>query len=280
MLENLTNLLNFTAIRPLVYLVEKPIGFTSYTIVDIFKHTTHDKVGHAGTLDPLACGEMLILIGPATKLANIYLQKDKHYQTSILIGAHTESADLETPLTIDHTKNNQIENITKDSIINALKRLQGIQEFTVSKFSAIKNKGQPLYKYKNRGKPIQLKSKKMNLFDFNIRELHYITSKDLSNILLNKLKEIQRSKELYNAITQKLSIPIRAKQMQLFDKLIDIIQANNDIATKENHTQLILLNIDLHVSSGTYIRTLVEYLGKLMNIPATTIDIIRHNSYN
>ena len=278
MLEELTKTFSIRPLKPLVYLMNKPIGFSSYTIVDLFKTATQDKAGHAGTLDPLAHGDLLILIGTATKLANLYLTSEKFYRTKILLGATTASTDLETELKISEGVLQLAETTFLEKAKEALDHLKSIQEFDVTKYSALKKYGKPLYKQKNEN---VVKTKRMQLINYKVKDIQSLSTNELITLLQNTQQKISNSLNLYKNITHKLNIIPREKQLQLFNNLLSIfdihIKRLKDLEVPYTFT---ILDIDMHVSSGTYVRTLVKYLGDLLEIPTTTIDILRHNSYN
>lgn len=127
---------------PEILLVDKPYGFTSFDIIRIVrKQYQVKKVGHAGTLDPLATGLMLIGIDKGTKLLDSLTKLDKIYEVEILLGTKTDSGDLEG--NIIETK--KVEEISEPEIIASLKSCEGLLNLPVPRFSAVKVKGKKLY---------------------------------------------------------------------------------------------------------------------------------------
>ena len=136
-----------------ILLVDKPVGITSHDIVDrLRKKLKMKKIGHAGTLDPLATGLMIMLIGKATKVSQFLISLDKSYEGEFLLGIETDSQDAdgnvvsEKQLPIDLNEN-QIE--------EEMKTFLGDQYQTPPMFSAKKIDGVPLYKMARKGKTVE-----------------------------------------------------------------------------------------------------------------------------
>tara|TARA_B100000161_G_C33537713_1_gene409180 strand:- start:363 stop:1091 length:729 start_codon:yes stop_codon:yes gene_type:complete len=136
-----------------ILLVDKPVGITSHDIVDrLRKKLKMKKIGHAGTLDPLATGLMIMLIGKATKVSQFLISLDKSYEGEFLLGIETDSQDAdgnvvsEKQLPIDLNEN-QIE--------DEMKTFLGDQYQTPPMFSAKKIDGVPLYKMARKGKTVE-----------------------------------------------------------------------------------------------------------------------------
>lgn len=270
MLQILNQYFDITPLQPLVYLINKPLGFSSFTIVDIFKHILNDKVGHAGTLDPLATGDLLLLTGHTTKLANNYLAFDKTYKTTALIGCTTASYDLETQFSCKKTSLPDI-----NTIKSTFKLLKEKTEYKVGSYSALKHKGKPLYKDHS---PSNFKIKTMQLKSATNIRSKTITYAQIKELLNKKLTLLNNSISLYNQLHKELNVPIRKKQMSLFYTLTEIIEQN--INSLKSDIKYMLLDVTLHVSKGTYVRSIIESLGQELNLPITTLNIHRTKSYN
>ena len=152
--------------RPETYLdgtvlfIDKPLTWTSFDVVNkIRKSLRHSlgiqkiKVGHAGTLDPLATGLVIICTGKATKQINQYQDLDKAYEAQIRLGATTPSFDLETA--VDHTF--PWEHIDLDLVQETLNKFTGELEQLPPLFSAKSVNGQRAYKMARKGKTFDLK---------------------------------------------------------------------------------------------------------------------------
>lgn len=125
-----------------IILVNKPKGMTSFDVIRILrKKLGIKKMGHAGTLDPLATGLMIIGIGKGTKKLTQYLKLDKTYEAEILIGVATDTYDIDGKI----IEEKEVSNLDEEFIKEKLKLLEGVHEFEVPRFSAIKIKGKKLY---------------------------------------------------------------------------------------------------------------------------------------
>ena len=141
-------------------LINKPVGKTSFDIVrEVRRKTGVKKVGHAGTLDPLAEGLLIIFVGKdETKNAQKFIGLDKEYETVARIGYSTETGDLEGEI-IDKKECQ----LSKEEVENALNTLLGEHDWQVPIYSAIKVNGKPLYKYARENKKVELPIKHMSI---------------------------------------------------------------------------------------------------------------------
>ena len=133
-----------------VIIIDKPSGKTSFAVVEhIKKILGARKVGHAGTLDPLATGVLPICVNEATKLAQFFLMDNKEYRATMLLGVETDTLDIEGEITAQ-----QEPRVTRSGIENVLSSFVGKIEQTPPRYSAIKFKGKPLYKWARRGSAV------------------------------------------------------------------------------------------------------------------------------
>ncbi len=124
-------------------LIDKPVKCTSHDVVDQVRRILKMKaVGHSGTLDPLASGLMVMLLGQATKLSNYILAQDKRYLTRIQLGVTTDSGDRDGAVL--STKD---VNISEKQLFDAVDKIVGDLELPVPMISAVKVKGKKLYEY-------------------------------------------------------------------------------------------------------------------------------------
>jgi len=272
MLKKLRKFLQFEAIQPLVYLVNKPAGFSSFTIVDIFKKILDDKVGHAGTLDPLASGELLLLTGHTTKLTNTFITKPKQYQAIFVIGLHSDSYDLETPITLFEQYSTL--NINTKIISKILTILKTPKPIKVSGYSAIKQAGTPLYLSK---KSVY---KEMTILNYKIISAQILNKDGVIKKILKLTSKIENNKILYFKISKEFDIKPRSQQIKLFENLL--LKMNQNINILKNSTNvkdLFVIKTNLKVTKGTYVRSIAQELEKHLNIPTITLSIKRINSY-
>ena len=142
-----------------VLLVDKPYGMTSQDAITKVKRILNvKKIGHAGTLDPLATGLLVVLLGNATKLSNYLLEESKEYIAEITIGDETSTLDAESPV-INHVDVERIDNID-----GVLQGFVGDFEFTPPIYSAIKVNGRKLYDIARAGKNIEIEKRYAEIF--------------------------------------------------------------------------------------------------------------------
>lgn len=149
-------------IKPGVYLVDKPSGPSSHAIVNYFRKKSGIKrVGHCGTLDPLASGLLIILVGRAyTKQQSLYLKKDKEYLVQARLGISTDSYD-QTGQIVHQATWQKLASINKKTLLNVLPEFRGEITQVVPIFSAVKVKGQKLYQKARQGETVALPSRQV-----------------------------------------------------------------------------------------------------------------------
>ncbi|MEW6617349.1 MAG: tRNA pseudouridine(55) synthase TruB [Patescibacteria group bacterium] len=195
-----------------IILIDKPKGITSFDVIRALRRKMNiRKMGHAGTLDPLATGLMIIGINEGTKKLSDYLKLPKTYDAEILFGIKTDSGDVDGKIIEEKT----IPPFEKEKIEDALHQMIGKRKIQAPMYSALKVAGKPLYKYARAG--------------------------DTSVVAPEKEMEVRGIEFLGERC--------------------------------ENQRQIISARID--VSSGTYIRSLAEEIGKLLGVPATIKNLRR-----
>ena len=155
-----------------VFLIDKPVGWTSFQVVNKIRWYLKNqtgleklKVGHAGTLDPLATGLLVICTGKKTKEINELQHQEKVYNGTFTIGSTTPSYDLETK--VDATF--PTKHITEALILKAARSLTGEIQQTPPVFSALKKNGKRLYEYARAGEKIKIHPRKVHITKFEIR---------------------------------------------------------------------------------------------------------------
>ena len=151
-----------------ILLFKKPILWTSHDAVDFIRRRLGQKaVGHAGTLDPLATGLLVILLGKATKLSQELSASDKDYAGSLTLGIRTDTQDLEGKIlsTGDWTT------IQKNGIEALFSEMSGVQFQTPPLFSAVKKKGRNLYCWARAGVIVEREAREINVHRFRMTEL-------------------------------------------------------------------------------------------------------------
>jgi tRNA pseudouridine55 synthase len=167
-------------------------------------------MGHAGTLDPLATGLMIIGINEGTKRMDEFLKLDKTYEAEILLGTKTDTGDLEGEV----IEVRDVYDVEPDYVEEVINNFYGTFDLPVPKYSAIKRGGKPLYEYAREGVEIEVPIKPMT---------------------------IHKSKFL----------------------------------GVEEMAEGFILKAEFSVASGVYIRSLVEYLGQFLDVPATLANLRR-----
>ncbi len=150
-----------------IILFDKPHTWTSFDVVNYVKKATGFKVGHAGTLDPLATGLLILCTGKRTKEIPLYQGLEKEYTGTFVLGATTPCFDLEKePDTFYPT-----EHITEELIEKAVATLTGEQDQVPPLFSAKKVDGKRAYELAREGSTHELKSNRVTIFDFEITRI-------------------------------------------------------------------------------------------------------------
>ncbi|RMZ51068.1 tRNA pseudouridine(55) synthase TruB [Flavobacteriaceae bacterium PRS1] len=157
-----------------VLLIDKPLNWTSFQVVNKLRWKIRKtfnikkiKVGHAGTLDPLATGLLVICTGKMTKQINRFQEQIKEYTGTIVLGSTTASYDLETE--IDNTFSTK--HITEDLIRQTTKQFIGeIAQFPPI-FSAIKKEGKRLYEFARAGENVEIKPRTVSISEFEITRI-------------------------------------------------------------------------------------------------------------
>ena len=194
-----------------ILLVDKPKGITSFDVIrKLRKELGVKKLGHAGTLDPLASGLLLVGVGDGTKKLTKLIGLPKTYEVEILFGRKTTTGDMEGGI----IESRKVEEMNVAEIISILRNIVGKLELQVPLYSAVKKNGKPLYWYARNDKKIDLPVKTMEVYDAKLKKLECKNRECVATVV--------------------------------FD-----------------------------VSSGTYIRSLAEEVGKRINMPATVKELRR-----
>lgn len=156
-------------------LFDKPYEWTSFDLVNKIRvklkyalRKKNIKVGHAGTLDPLATGLMIVCTGKATKRIDLLSGLDKEYIATIELGATTPTYDLESMV----DERFAVDHITPDLLNETLQRFMGDIEQMPPIFSAIKIKGEKAYELARRGEKIELKPRPITIFALEVLEFN------------------------------------------------------------------------------------------------------------
>lgn len=213
-----------------ILLIDKTSGITSFDVIrKLRKATGIRKIGHAGTLDPLATGLLIIGAGRATKLLNTFLKMPKTYRVDILLGKRTTTGDLEGEV----IEEMPVERPDPDAIRREVEKLKGTHRLPVPIFSAVKIAGIPLYKRARKG----------------------------DTTITPPVKEM---------IITEISLISHGSEKEEPAKSNDPSDHGTDLPRYR-------VTADMNVSSGTYVRSIAEELGRRLGFPAT-VSALRRTS--
>ncbi|PIW61362.1 MAG: tRNA pseudouridine(55) synthase TruB, partial [Candidatus Omnitrophica bacterium CG12_big_fil_rev_8_21_14_0_65_50_5] len=131
-----------------ILIIDKPSGVTSHDVVQNIRRKFHmRRVGHAGTLDPLATGILILLLGESTKLSDRFSDFDKTYLATMRLGTTTETADIDGKILVTASYSD----VTQQQIQDIMKSLEGEQDQVPPMYSAVKFNGKKLYELARKG---------------------------------------------------------------------------------------------------------------------------------
>ncbi|MDN3621006.1 tRNA pseudouridine(55) synthase TruB [Polaribacter undariae] len=158
-----------------VLLIDKPLNWTSFQVVNKLRWEIRQrfnikkiKVGHAGTLDPLASGLLIICTGKQTKEIHVYQGQEKEYTGTFTVGATTPSYDLETEI----DKTYPTDHITEELLHETTKQFIGDIQQKPPIFSAIKKDGKRLYELARKGETTEIQSRTVSITEFEITKIN------------------------------------------------------------------------------------------------------------
>jgi len=151
-----------------ILFVDKPKGMSSFSVIRALrKKLKIRKMGHAGTLDPLATGLLIIGIGTGTKKLAGYFNLPKVYLVDILLGKRTDTGDITGKVVEEQA----VQGVNEEELRKVLKSLEGVVEMPVPLYSAVKHKGQPFYKYARKKIQIEPRLRRSEIFYLNLLEI-------------------------------------------------------------------------------------------------------------
>lgn len=146
-------------------LIDKPAGKTSYGAVAAVKHCTHEKrVGHTGTLDPMATGVLPVLIGKATALSSYLSNGDKRYTARVRLGVTTDTCDITGKISAENRVS-----VSPEQLDSCIRQFTGKLTQIPPLFSALKKDGVPLYKLARRGETAEIPSREITVYNLKLR---------------------------------------------------------------------------------------------------------------
>ena len=233
--------------------VNKPIGITSYDVIrEIKKKYPGQKIGHAGTLDPLAGGILICLIGSgATRRQAEFMNVTKDYEFDVLFGVSTDTYDILG--LINQTKEYDPSSL-KQSVTDNIDSFKGKYLQKVPPFSAVKVQGKELYRWYLDGKinEIEIPEKEIEVEEINILETHEISRAELSKQISDLINTVK------TGFRQKI-----------------VLEGWEKFFNETKQETFFIAHIKATVSKGTYVRAIANDLGNKIGIPACTITITR-----
>lgn len=152
-----------------VLLVDKATGMTSHDVVAIVRRRLNTKkVGHCGTLDPLATGLLIIVLGRGTKIQDLLMAEDKEYVGAMTLGVTTDSQDAQGKI----VETKPVPELSREQIDAAFAKFQGDFYQMPPMVSAIKKDGVPLYKLARQGKTVEREPRFVHVYGHEIKAVH------------------------------------------------------------------------------------------------------------
>jgi len=148
-------------------LIDKPPNLTSFRVVEKIRKTVGVKAGHAGTLDPLATGLLIVCTGRFTKKISLLNELEKTYSGTIILGKSSPSFDLETEV----TSGKSLSEISEKQILSVKEEFTGEILQTPPMYSALKVNGKTLYRLARSGKSIYREPRKVTIYNFIIKKI-------------------------------------------------------------------------------------------------------------
>lgn len=149
-----------------IIVVNKQKGCTSHDVVNKVKKIVNKKVGHTGTLDPLATGVLPLLIGKGTLCSKYLINHNKVYEVSLKLGISTDTMDAEGKIIEEKKVNSNI--LAKENVEKVLSSFIGKQEQTPPIYSAIKVAGKKLYEYARKGQEVEIPKREIEIYNIEL----------------------------------------------------------------------------------------------------------------
>ena len=192
-----------------VIIVNKSKGYTSHDIVAKVKKITGEKVGHTGTLDPLATGVLPILIGKGTLCSKYLMNHDKTYKVLLKLGIKKSTGDEEGEIIQEETVDEEI--LDERNVKIVLNSFLGEQMQIPPIYSAIKVKGKKLYEYARKGQKVEIEPRKITIYDIKLLKINKVSSEIQFEVSCSKGTYIR---SLCEDIAQKIGTVGYMKELQ------------------------------------------------------------------
>lgn len=247
----------------------KRVGQTPLELLEEIRQSNpallNEKMSYAGRLDPMAEGEMLILVGEdENQRRTEYLGFDKEYEAEILLGFTTDSQDL-LGLVVDSIELDRVENLEMSKLKKLLPEISnqmlGSRRQKYPVFSSKNVSGRPLFDWFKAGQINQIKIPDRSI---NVKKVSFVDIKEIS------------SSKLMSYINEHVNfVKGDFRQSEILDKWESVLGDNSF-----DNYHFPIVRMTFVVSSGTYIRSLAEDLGKLLDVPACLFSLKRTKIFN
>ncbi len=190
-----------------IILINKPKDFTSRDVVNkVSRILGTKKIGHTGTLDPLATGLLILTIGKATKISELITSEYKEYIAGFKLGIETDTLDI-----TGKTTNTSDKTVTNEELLETINKYKGTYNQEVPVYSAVKVDGKKLYEYARRGIDVELPKREAHIKEIEILEYENITIRTIvskGTYIRSLIRDIGRDLGTYATMTSL----IRTKQ--------------------------------------------------------------------
>lgn len=245
---------------------DKPLNWTSFNLVKIVRNNLSRrlgvkklKVGHAGTLDPLATGVMIICTGRATKQIDVLQAGTKEYVATLRLGCTTASFDAEHP--VDATF--PTSHITREKVEEALVKFKGSIWQIPPVYSACKVEGRRAFDYVRQGESVELKPKELVIDEIELLDLHLPEQNVIS----------EHAEEVVATVREGVQIKESLGRKQLLEDVEQVAEVETLPSVTSDKCPY--LKIRVVCSKGTYIRALARDIGEALGSGAYLIGLRR-----
>ncbi len=252
-------------------LIDKPKGLTSTQVVEQVKKKVRQKVGHTGTLDPIATGLLILLIGRATRFAWVFQGLSKTYEFTVQFGAETDTYDAEGRVTKSYEGE-----LKCDELEKLIPSFHGEIEQIPPPFSAKKVKGKRAYELARRGVAVELKPVKVFIYDFELLECN---PEEKTATFIVEISSGGYVRSLAHELGQKLGIGGYVKELRRVK--IDNIHVSEAVSLEEflssEHPEKYVLPVDKVMKFLPEIKLNSFRVGKVLKGQSILVDLYDYN---
>lgn len=266
-----------------VILIKKEKGCTSHDVVYKVKKLLNEKVGHSGTLDPMATGVLPLLIGKGTLCSKYLINHDKTYIVRLNLGKKTTTADSEGEIIEEKEVNES--SLTEENVKKVLHSFIGKTNQIPPIYSAIKVNGKKLYEYARKGQEVEIKPRQIEIYDIELIKLNKITKqidfkvscskgtyiRSLCEDIAKKLETVGYMEELERVQVGNFNI----KDTKTIDELEKIIMSQN--CSNKNFDETIIENCFINIESLFKENKNIELNDKKLKLLLNGVKITSEN---